>query len=532
MEVLLLLAASVLLLCVLLNKLSDRAGIPMLLVFLVLGMLFGTDGIVKLNFDNYRISEQICSVALIFIMFYGGFGTNWREARPVAAKAVLLSTVGVALTALLTGLFCFFILKFELLESLLLGALVSSTDAASVFYILRSRKLGLKDHTDSLLELESGSNDPASYMLTVIVLTLMKEGMGAGSIVGMVAAQFLFGLAVGFGAAFAARFVLRRVDFETSGFDMAFVIGIVLLTYSMSSMVGGNGYLSVYICGIILGNTRIGNKKTLVHFFDGITGLMQILIFFLLGLLSTPSRILNVALPAVLIMVFLTLVARPASILLLLRPFGCRWAQLLLVSFAGLRGAASIVFAIMATVDPAIINHDIFHMVFCIVLLSITVQGTLLPMVARKLAMTDSEADIMKTFSDYAEYTDLKFIQVRITKEHPWLGRSIQETSLLPDTLVVLILRNGEKLVPDGSTVFQEGDTAIVSAYTYDNDSSIKLKEQKIESGSEWVGRQIIDFSPEPGELVIMIIRNGTTIVPNGSTVIEKNDTMVIHSVK
>lgn len=268
MELLLLLAASVLLLCVLLNKLSDRAGIPMLLVFLVLGMLFGTDGIVKLSFNNYHVSEQICSVALIFIMFYGGFGTNWREARPVAVKAVLLSTVGVALTAMLTGLFCFFVLGFELLESLLLGALVSSTDAASVFYILRTRKLGLKEHTDSLLELESGSNDPASYMLTVIVLALMNGGMDAGSIVGMIAAQFLFGLAVGFGAAFAARFVLRRVNFETSGFDMAFVIGIVLLTYSLSAMVGGNGYLSVYICGILLGNARIGNKKTLVHFFD------------------------------------------------------------------------------------------------------------------------------------------------------------------------------------------------------------------------------------------------------------------------
>lgn len=530
MELLLLLAASVLLLCVLLNKLSDRAGIPMLLVFLVLGMLFGTDGIVKLSFNNYHVSEQICSVALIFIMFYGGFGTNWREARPVAVKAVLLSTVGVALTAMLTGLFCFFVLGFELLESLLLGALVSSTDAASVFYILRTRKLGLKEHTDSLLELESGSNDPASYMLTVIVLALMNGGMDAGSIVGMIAAQFLFGLAVGFGAAFAARFVLRRVNFETSGFDMAFVIGIVLLTYSLSAMVGGNGYLSVYICGILLGNARIGNKKTLVHFFDGITGLMQILIFFLLGLLSTPSRILYVALPAVLIMVFLTLAARPAAIFLLLKPFGCRPGQLLLVSFAGLRGAASIVFAIMATVDPAFLNHDIFHMVFCIVLLSITVQGSLLPMVARKLAMTDSGTDVMKTFSDYAEDTDLKFIQIRITKEHPWLGRSIQEAVLLPDTLVVLIMRNGEKLVPDGSTVFQEGDMAIVSAYTYDNDSSIKLKEQKIEPGSQWVGRQIIDFSPEPGELVIMIIRNGSTIVPNGSTVIEKNDTMVIHS--
>lgn len=175
-----LLAAIVVIVCVWLNSFSQKFGIPMLLAFIVLGMLFGSDGILRIPFENYNFSEQICSVALIFIMFYGGFGTNWSQAKPVAVKAALLSTVGVVLTAGLTGLFCYFVLRFELLESLLVGAVLSSTDAASVFSILRSKKLGLKEHTDSMLELESGSNDPSSYMLTAVLLTVMDGRRARG----------------------------------------------------------------------------------------------------------------------------------------------------------------------------------------------------------------------------------------------------------------------------------------------------------------------------------------------------------------
>lgn len=176
----------IILLCLFLNKLSSKIGIPVLLAFIILGMLFGTDGLLKISFDNYRIAEEICTVSLIFIMFYGGFGTNWKQARPVAGKALLLSTVGVLLTAVTTGLFCYGVLRFRFWESMLIGAVLSSTDAASVFSILRSRQLNLKDNTASMLEMESGSNDPCSYMLTVIILAVMKGGFTGGSLLRLI----------------------------------------------------------------------------------------------------------------------------------------------------------------------------------------------------------------------------------------------------------------------------------------------------------------------------------------------------------
>ncbi len=525
-----LLAAVVVIVCVWLNSFSQKFGIPMLLAFIVLGMLFGSDGILRIPFENYNFSEQICSVALIFIMFYGGFGTNWSQAKPVAVKAALLSTVGVVLTAGLTGLFCYFVLRFELLESLLVGAVLSSTDAASVFSILRSKKLGLKEHTDSMLELESGSNDPSSYMLTAVLLTVMDGGVRAGSVVWMVVLQFAAGIGVGIAVAWGASFVLRRFRFATAGFDMAFVIGVALLSYSLAAVLGGNGYLSVYLSGILLGNGKLPKKKALVNFFDGITGLMQMLIFFLLGLLSTPSRMLPILLPAVAIMLFLTFFARPAAVFALLSPFRCSIRQQLLVSFAGLRGAASIVFAIMATVSQPELGRDLFHIVFCIVLLSITFQGSFLAPFAKRIGLSDAEKDVMKTFSDYSEDSDLNFIKVQIQKGHPWTDREVRAIVFPPDTLIVMLLRDGERIVPGGRTVLRENDIAILCAYKFHDTGSIGLREQAIPPDSRWIGKSIRDFSPESGELVILIIRGSRTVVPKGNTAIRKGDILVIHS--
>ncbi|WP_343209896.1 potassium/proton antiporter [Anaerolentibacter hominis] len=530
MNLYLLTAAAIVLLCVFLNKLSDKIGIPMLLAFILLGMLFGTDGILKIHFENFQFAEQICSIALIFIMFYGGFGTNWKTARPVALKAFLLSTIGVVLTAFLTGIFCYLVLGFSWLESLLLGSVIGSTDAASVFSILRSKKMGLKYHTDSLLELESGSNDPSSYMLTMIVLTIMTSEVTAGSIFRMIIFQFGFGILVGLGMAAAARFVLEKVTFTTAGFDMAFVTGTALLTYSFSSMLGGNGYLSVYLCGILLGNTKIHNKKSLVNFFDGITGLMQMLIFFLLGLLSTPSEIPKILIPALLIFLFLTLIARPLSVSAILSPFRCKRNQQLLVGFSGLRGAASIVFAIMAAIHPAALSQDMFHIVFCIVLLSIALQGSLLPAVAKKFTMTDTEADVMKTFSDYDEAGDLHCFQVTVPKGHAWAGKTLQDIVLPPETLIILIIRNDTRIIPDGQTRFVPGDTAVISAYSFHGSQMMQLREQKITAGSSLADRPLHEFPSESGELVVMILRNDKAIVPGGDTIIRRDDTLVIHS--
>ncbi|MFQ7552940.1 MAG: cation:proton antiporter [Blautia marasmi] len=311
-------------------------------------------------------------------MFYGGFGTSWNEARPVAVKSVLLSTLGVVITAALTGFFCYFILKFRFLDSMLIGSVVSSTDAASVFSILRSKNMGLKYGTASMLELESGSNDPCSYMLTVVVLSAMSGTASAGSIFYMIFAQLFFGILFGCLIAFAARFILRHMHFDIAGFDMAFVIAVALLSYTLPSIAGGNGYLSAYMVGIILGNTKIKNKKSLVNFLTGSPDLCRCL-FSSPGPSGNTVAAPRIFLPALAIALFLTLAARPLAVSAILAPFKCRLNQQVLVSFAGLRGAASIVFAIMATVNEAYTGFDVYHIVFCIVLLSILFQGSFCP---------------------------------------------------------------------------------------------------------------------------------------------------------
>lgn len=523
-----LLVAAVILLCLSLNKMSNKLGIPMLLAYILLGMMFGTDGILKIPFDNFTIAEQICTVSLIFIMFYGGFGTNWKQAKPVAGKAVLLSTVGVILTAVTTGAFCHFILKMDFWESMLIGSVISSTDAASVFSILRSRRLNLKNNTASMLEVESGSNDPCSYMLTVIILTIMSGELSGSSLVVMIFSQITFGILVGVVVALAAAFILKKVNFATDGFDTIFVFSMALVSYAGASMINGNGYLAAYIAGIILGNTPLHHKKSLVHFFDGITGLMQMLIFFLLGLLAYPSQLPKILPIALAIAVFLTFVARPVSVFAILMPFRCSVKQQLLVSWAGLRGAASIVFAIMATVSPAYTKNDLFHIVIFIVLFSISIQGTLLGLVAKKLDMIDENGNVMKTFSDYSDEMPVEFVKISIKAGHPWENRKIKDLTSLPDLLLVLILRGEERIIPNGNTVVLAGDKIVLSALSPEENLGICLTEIPIEKDSKWIGKPLSRIKLGEEKLVLVLKRNEKVVIPNGNTVIRENDVLVI----
>lgn len=523
-----LLVAAVILLCLSLNKMSNKLGIPMLLAYILLGMMFGTDGILKIPFDNFTIAEQICTVSLIFIMFYGGFGTNWKQAKPVAGKAVLLSTVGVILTAVTTGAFCHFILKMDFWESMLIGSVISSTDAASVFSILRSKRLNLKNNTASMLEVESGSNDPCSYMLTVIILTVMSGELSGSSLVVMIFSQIIFGILVGVVVALAAAFILKKVNFATDGFDTIFVFSMALVSYAGASMINGNGYLAAYIAGIILGNTPLHHKKSLVHFFDGITGLMQMLIFFLLGLLAYPSQLPKILPIALAIAVFLTFVARPVSVFAILMPFRCPVKQQLLVSWAGLRGAASIVFAIMATVSPAYTKNDLFHIVIFIVLFSISIQGTLLGLVAKKLDMIDENGNVMKTFSDYSDEMPVEFVKISIKAGHPWENRKIKDLTSLPDLLLVLILRGEERIIPNGNTVVLAGDKIVLSALSPEENLGICLTEIPIEKDSKWIGKPLSRIKLGEEKLVLVLKRNEKVVIPNGNTVIRENDVLVI----
>ena len=483
--------------CVFLSRVSNRLGIPTLLFFILLGMVFGSDGILKIPFDNYAFAEQTCSIALIFIMFYGGFGTNWNQAKSVAVKSILLSTVGVVVTSGLTGAFCHFALQIDWTESLLIGALV-------------------------------GSNDPCAYMLTATFIAIAQGQASAGQISLLIIKQIVFGLLFGALIAAVTIWLLGKVKFTVAGFDTIFVVGIALLSYTLPSLIGGNGFLSAYIVGIVLGNTQIPNKRNLVNFFDGLTGLMQMLIFFLLGLLSFPSRLPGVIVPALLIAVWLTFVARPVAVAAVLTPFKSKWTQQLLVSWSGLRGAASIVFAIMAGMAIETEN-DIFHIVFMIVLFSILLQGSLLPFVARKLDMIDQKADVMKTFNDYSDEVPVQFIQLTIPATHEWCNQSLKDLTLPPETLIVLLKRAGENIIPDGNTVLQEKDVLILSATTPDQVEGVTLVEIPIAEESKYAGKLLSEIKKRQNELVIMIQRGEQIIIPNGNVRLEAGDLLVIN---
>lgn len=524
----LLLVAAVIVCCVVFNKVSHRLGIPMLLVFIVLGMLFGSDGLIKIPFDNYAMAEQICSIALIFIMFYGGFGTKWSAARPIAVKAALLSSLGTIITAGLVGLFCHFALGVSWLESFLIGSVIGSTDAASVFSILRSKRLNLKHNTASLLEVESGSNDPFSYMLTVIFLSLMNQDVSGGRFAYLLFAQLAYGLAFGVGISLLTLLFFKKFRFADSSFGAIFVVAVALIAYAAPTAIGGNGYLSVYITGIILGNNRIPHKQPLVHFFDGITGMMQMLLFFLLGLLAFPSQLPEIALPALGIALFLTFVARPAAVSLLLTPFRCPIRQQLLVAWSGMRGAASIVFAIMTVVSPAVTDNDIFHIVFFIVLFSILVQGTLLPPLSRALNMTDNESDVMKTFTDYIEDVPVQCIQFTVSESHPWANQAVRDILLPPESTLMLHCRGDKKTVPKGNTVLRPGDVLVLSGKAMEKNEGVHLFERPLEKGDPLIDKTIATLDSTQ-EWIVLIRRGDDVVIPRGNTRLLEKDILVMY---
>ena len=526
----LLLSAVVIFACVLLNRVSAKLGMPMLLAFIFLGMLLGSDGLFRIPFENYEFAENICSIALIFIIFYGGFGTDWEQAKPVSLKAGLLSTVGVVLTAFITGIFCRYVFDMTWTAALTIGSIIGSTDAASVFSILRSRKLNLKYNTASMLELESGSNDPIAYMLTILFIQMLQSGEDISNPLFMVISQLGFGILVGVALAVAAIWFLHNILTEADGFDTIFVFGVAVLSYAGAGAIGGNGYLSAYITGIIMGNSRIRDKKNLVHFFDGTTSLMQMIIFFLLGLLSSPSKLPGITLPAILIFLFMTLISRPIAIFAILAPFKSKINQMVLVSFAGLRGAASIVFAIMA-VQGADIDENLFHITFLIVLLSILFQGAFLPKVAKALDMIDSHSDVMKTFTDYTEEVPVQFIQFTIPKGHSWAGKRLMDIETPPETIMVSVQNEKGTIVPNGQTILNEGDKAVLSAVVPKQMTGTMLSEICINKTSSYIGKAISEIPTDKDTLIILIKRGDDIIIPNGNIVLNEGDMLVMNSV-
>ena len=526
MDHVLLLVGAVILICILMNRWVEKLPIPSLLVFIALGMCFGENGLLHIQFNDYGVVNTICSVSLIFIMFYGGFGTNLSAARPVAAQSVVLSTLGVACTAGGVAVFAHLALNLPWAESLLIGSVISSTDAASVFNILRTKKLALKEHTDSLLEVESGSNDPISYMLTSVAVGVLT---GQEIFIPLLLLQQIaLGVAGGLLLGRLAAWILGRGTFQSDQNQTIFIFAMAITAYALPSVLGGNGYLSVYLCGIWLGRGNLPQKHILVPFFDVITHIAQMLIFFLLGLLVTPSELPAVLLPALAITVFLTLIARPVVVGVLLLPFRPSLGQVGVVSWAGLRGVASIVFAIMAVLEGASTHYHLFNLVFCIVLLSISIQGTLLPWVSARLSMIDHAGDVGKTFNDYQEESSIDFVKIHLDPSHPWIGQTLKDLLLPSDLLVVMIARGGQNIVPQGNTLLLPGDLLVVAAREFEDREQLSLQEVVVNRGHRWRGKQLRELNLPGHTLIILIKRGGGTIIPSGDTVILSGDLLVI----
>ena len=469
MHLTLLIAAVILLVCIFSSKILYRFGVPALLIFITLGMLLGSDGIGGIYFDDFEIAENISTIAIVLIIFYGGFGTKWDTAKPSMYKAAVMSSLGTIITAVVIGFFCMLILDVPLLYGLLFGSVVGSTDAASVFSILRSRKLNLKGGLAPLLEVESGSNDPFAYMMTILVIyAIVNEG--ANSPIANIAASLLMqlGIAIAVGAAVSVLTVIlfKRLEMQVSGLYPILLLAIVILCFSLTVLLGGNGLLSVYILGMVVGNSKILHKVSLVHFFDGLSWIMQITLFFVLGLLAFPSELPNIIIPGTLLSILLIFAARPIATFATLIWFKVPLKQQAFVSWVGLRGSASVVFAIVAAkyLGDAL-PYDIFHLVFYVALFSILIQGTLIPLVAKKLDVIDEneENSVMKTFTDYFEDTHTLLFEYRITAGNRLLGKHIVDSYIPEELLIIMIKRDNEVIIPRGSTKLEENDILVVS---------------------------------------------------------------------
>ena len=464
-----LIASLLLLLSIFLSKVLYRFGVPSLIIFMAIGMLMGSDGIGGIYFNNFVLAEYISTIAIVLIIFYGGFGTKWDTARPTIVKAGLMSTLGTVVTAVIIGLFCMYVLRVPFLYGLLFGSVVGSTDAASVFSILRSRNLNLKNNLAPLLEIESGSNDPIAYMMTIVTIAAIEAG-DTGSLFADVVTSFTMqlGIAIIVGgiASYLTVKLLKGLQLQVEGLMPILLLGIVMSSYSICVLLGGNGLLCVYVLGIVVGNNKILHKVSLVHFFDGLSWVMQITLFFVLGLLSFPSQLPNVIIPGILLSVLLIFVARPISTFGILSWFKIPAKQQAFVAWVGLRGSAAIVFAIVAVkVLGDTLPYDLFHLVFFVALFSILIQGSLTPIMANKLDVVDDseENSVMKTFTDYSEEIFAQLLEFRITANDSLVGKRIVNTDIPANLLIIMIKRGGEVIVPNGSTRLKEDDILVAS---------------------------------------------------------------------
>lgn len=466
-EPLLLVGALLLLGGVFLSKTSSRFGVPSLLLFLGLGMLTGSEGIVGVEFDDFELAQRFGVVALAFILFAGGTTTSWPSVRPVLFQGVALASVGVVLSALVLGISSMFVLGLGLDEAMLLGAIVASTDAAAVFSILRSKGIGIQGGLKPLLELESGSNDPAAVFLTVGMVGLIEaDGTGLAGLAGGFVFQMVFGALAGLVLARLAVRVINHVTLDYDGLYPVLMLAFVLLTFEGTALLGGSGFLAVYVAGLSLADSEFLHKRSLFRFHDALAWLMQIAMFVLLGLLVFPSRLPDVALPALAVAFVLMFVARPLAVFVTLLPFRMPWRHTAFVSWVGLRGAAPIILATFPVVAGVEGAEVIFNVVFFVVLTSVLCQGTTIAAAAR-IFDVDAPEDEEGSYALEAVLSgdagpDLH--EVVVDEGSLADGTTIVNLGLPPEVLVVLLQRGADWVVPQGGTVVRAGDHLLVMA--------------------------------------------------------------------
>ncbi len=505
-------------------RVSNKHGIPALLLFIVLGMIFGAIGF---EFEDYKFADGFAKVALMVIMFYGGFGTNWNMAKPVAKEAIVLSSLGVVATALLTGLFAHYVLGFRLIEGMLIGSIIGSTDYASVSNILRSKRLNLKYNTASLLELESGSNDPTAYTMTMLFLSVY---LGSGvSIPLMILSQVALGVIMGFGIAFLVGKLLKKFSIGADGLYAVFMSSIMLITYAVTDLIGGNGYLALYILGIYLGNMEFRGKREIIFFFDGFTEIMQIGLFFILGLLSNFLRSIETFPIALALMLFMTIIARPVTVYGLMLPFRLKRNQLNIISLAGIRGAAAIAFAILVVNSPANLSVDVYHIIFGMCVLSALIQGSLMPYASNRWDMLDPNDKVLQTFNYYQFKTGIGFLETKIHPESNLIGRQVKDLNLTFDFIVAKIERDGKTIVPRGHITIEENDIVVLGGKLHFDESGQDLIEFTIPSGHKWANKYIKDLKLPADHLIIMVQRkDNDIIVPVGDTLLLEDDKVIM----
>lgn len=462
---------------ILAGKAGSRFGIPALLLFLGVGMLFGSEGPVGIQFDSPALTQFVGMMALSVILFSGGMDTKFSEIKPIWGPGVLLATLGVFITAGVTGFFIYLISgELRLAESFLLAAVMSSTDSASVFSILRSKRQGLKQRLRPLLELESGSNDPMAYMLTILLIQIIQTGdVSAWSAIWMFIMQMSIGAVAGFLLGHLATKVINIINIDNRSMYGILLLAFTFFIFSITDMLRGNGYLAVYIAGLVVGNRKIVFKRSIITFFDGFAWLFQIVMFLTLGLLVNPSELVDVAGIGLLISVFMILVARPISVILCMAPFkNFTTKGRAYVSWVGLRGAVPIIFATYPLIAGIEHANMIFNVVFFITIVSLLTQGTTVSWMANVLGLaTEERTDAFGM--DLPEKVKSALSEIDVQPVLLTHGDRLRDLVLPDNTLVVMVKRGDNYFVPKGATKLDVGDKLLVIS---DNDEELQ-KEYK-----------------------------------------------------